>query len=197
VLKHILTNKCTRKCSYCITRNVHEEQETDLSRVEVLYRSISNLHPDIMLTGGEPLLADHFCDIADLAGKNFNRVFLTTQNEMALYYSVCFKMFRAITFSIHDNPERYKVLNGATVYAAVMADKYFYELPYMLKDAGFAGLTINEDQRSQDRFNECLLMAEPEIKDFSIRINRRGRCMNDTIMIMPDLSIINDFSNYL
>lgn len=196
MLKHILTSNCNRKCSYCIARNIHQEQKADLKIVEEVYKSLSQNHKEIMLTGGEPLMARHIVEITELARKHFSKIYLTTQNELALYYSICFKMFDAITFSIHDDPARYKVLNGAKVYASVMAEKYFYDLPYILKYNGFSGLTINEDQRGYKVFNECLIHAEPEIEEFSFKINRRGHCMKECI-ILPDLSLINDFTPYL
>jgi hypothetical protein len=121
----------------------------------------------------------------------FNHVYLTTANPVILKTPMVY--IEAVTFSMHDKESTNLIVeSGNTVYASIMKKFYTPELPYKLKDQGFAGLTINENQRENDPFTEEI----PEVKDFSIRVNRIGKCL-DEIIILPNLEIINDFRNYL
>lgn len=197
MLKHMLTTACPRKCEYCITRNVHAREERDLGQIEKVYRGLSQRHREIMLTGGEPTLVKNFRDTIGLAIHFFSKVYLTTQNPVMLKPGNGARFFDAITFSIHDEkiPTVEYPTSGQTdlkVYAAILAKRYTSALPYDLKHAGYNGLTVNEDQRDTKSFEEWF----PMIKDFSFRINRHGKCMNETI-ILPDLTVINNFTPYL
>jgi hypothetical protein len=96
-------------------------------------------------------------------------------------------------FSIHDKniPVVPKKLR-TPVYAGILDTRYEKDLPKKLKENGFAGLTINENNWKDQEFTTEV----PEIKDFSIRINRKGKCDNET-MILPDLRVINTFDEFM
>lgn len=195
MLKHILTAKCNRKCGYCISRNVHQEEQHGIRGVVDRYMEYRKKgHAEIMLTGGEPSMAKWFPTYVSLARQIFDRVFITTQNPELIQTDnkvINAKTFDAITFSIHDAivPE---VTNGATVYASILDARYKAGLAEELKAKGYSGLTINEEHRGTEVFNEEL----PTIDGFSIRINRRGKCLDEP-MIMPDLTTIENFKEYL
>jgi hypothetical protein len=195
MLKHILTAKCNRSCGYCISRNVHQEEQHGVRGVVDRYMEFHKKgHREIMLTGGEPTMAKFFLMYVSFARQIFDRVFITTQNPEMLSNDNLWlngKTFDAITFSIHDAivPE---VTNGATVYASILDARYKAGLAEELKAKGYSGLTINEEHRGTAIFNEPL----PEIEGFSIRINRRGKCLDEP-MILPDLTTIDNFKEYL
>lgn len=192
MLKHILTFACPRDCSYCITKNVKEKQEQDITKVEKLYEEMRWQHQDIMLTGGEPTSAAFFDAIVDLANKYFVGVHITTQNREIFSEESCGR-FDSIVYSLHDIDKR-PIVNkvGCKVYASILADQYSDALAKRLKKLGYDGMSINEEQRAGSFFDANL----PNIPDFTFKVNRRGHCMDETI-IMPDLSICNDFRKYL
>ncbi len=195
MLKHILTNKCNRSCGYCISRNVNQTEQFGMRTVVARYMEFwKKGHREIMLTGGEPSMAKFFIAYISYARQIFDKVFITTQNPMLIQSDhgwIDGKTFDAITFSIHDAivPE---VTNGATVYASVLDARYKPGLAEELKAKGYAGLTINEEHRGTEVFSEPL----PELEGFSIRINRRGKCLDEP-MIMPDLTTIENFKEYV
>lgn len=146
-------------------------------------------HKEIMLTGGEPTVAKDFWEIVDLANSLFNgEVYLTTQNLNMLNPNTVVGKFKAVTFSDHDGVVP-RVENGIPTYLAIMAGTYE---PMVFRKAwlnGYSGVTINEDQFQKERFDRWI----PDYgKEFSIHINRLGKCMDETI-IMPNLTIINNF----
>jgi hypothetical protein len=191
MLKYMLTTKCTRTCEYCITRNVVAEEELDLDKVESkLFDLYKAGHKDIMITGGEPSCAEKFKDKVYLCGRIFPNMYITTQNPKVLPMQLPY--IKAVTFSLHDLDNIPRLGINQTVYGAILDKQYFKELPGILKDLRFSGLTINENQRGTEEFTEEL----ENIKDFSIRVNKRGKCMNETILL-PDLRVITDFSKYL
>jgi hypothetical protein len=148
-----------------------------------------------MLTGGEPTMVDNMDDIIMLANSFFKKLYITSQNPVVLTNSY-YNQFDAVTFSIHDKDFRpLKVEVKVPVYASVMTKNYAPNLPRVLKHLGFAGLTVNEDQFSvEGPFQMDDLDSIPS--DFSFRINRVGKCLEETI-ILPDLSIITSFGQYL
>ncbi|HEX2868647.1 MAG TPA: radical SAM protein [Ignavibacteriales bacterium] len=190
----MLTSRCNRKCEYCITRNIRVDSKgIEYAQIRRLYSDLSLEHKEIMLTGGEPTLAP-FLSIAVVTAKDFfEKVFITTQNPILLKPKHLGGMFNAITFSMHDKAAlKEKVENGATVYASILDKFYKQDLPEKLKAQGFSGLTINEEQREGKEFTQKL----PEIEGFSIKVNRKGKCMDETI-ILPDLRVITDFREFL
>lgn len=191
MLKHILTHACPRGCSYCITKNIKHSQELDLNRVELLYRDLRWEHEDIMLTGGEPTVAKNWRKIAGLARNYFPEVCITTQNP-EIFEDLNAYFFDRISFSLHGAEPVCVKHCRVPVFAAILANEYSEELVKKLVNLGYSGVTINEEQRAGDSFDIEL----PEIKGFSFKINRRGNCMDETI-IMPDLSICTDFTKYL
>ena len=199
MVKHILTTKCPRKCSYCISKNIKIEQANyNLmgSNLYYLYKELSSKHNSIMLTGGEPTQASYFDIYVVLARRYFKQVFITTQDESLLSWKDSKRHFDAITFSFHDlKVGKYAVTNGSTVYASIMSHLYSDWLVINLKKLGYAGLTINENHFGTEIFNESQL---PQIDGFSIKINRHHKCFKkDTVYIMPDLSIKTSFEEYL
>jgi MoaA/NifB/PqqE/SkfB family radical SAM enzyme len=191
MLKHLLTAKCNRKCGYCISRNVHQEQAPVVTnRLKAVYDSFPDTQ--LMLTGGEPSMAEGFEEIVLVARMRFDELFLTTPNPQMITKWLWGLVFDAITFSIHDAviPE---VKNSATAYASILDARYTPELVDELRAKGYAGLTINEEHRGTAVFDETQL---PKVDGFSIRVNRRGKCLSEP-MIMPDLTTIADFSEYL
>ena len=151
---------------------------------------MSKKHKDIMLTGGEPFASQLYPHYKQLALKYFKGVHLTTSNLHCLQYDEM-NYFKSITISLH-NRRPLKVYAQTVVYASIMSWEYFMELPRMLQKLGYAGLSINEEQRNGGEFNALM----PDIEGFSIKINRRGHCMDSTI-ILPNLEVINDFTPYL
>ena len=192
MLKHILTAKCNRNCGYCISRNIHQEEQHGVRGVVDRYMEFYKKgHREIMLTGGEPSMSNFFPLYISLAKQIFDRVFITTQNPEIIQHRWYSNVFTAITFSIHD-AKIPQVLNGSTVYASVLDARYQPGLAEALKEAGYAGLTINEEHRGTEVFSQPL----PVIEGFSIRINRRGKCLDEP-MILPDLTTIENFRDYI
>lgn len=199
MIKHIITLDCPRSCSYCINRNLSVKEYSGRfykSLTNRIYYILSQCHDSIMITGGEPTLSDKFSISIILAKRYFKKVFLTTQNNIMLLWKDADDWFDAITFSIHDyNWRERKVKINTPVYASIMTHLYTNDLPLRLKGLGFSGLTINENHFGAETFDETII---PRLEGFSIKINRRGNCIDDgTIFIMPDLSIKPSFKEYL
>jgi len=192
MIKHILTTVCNRKCPYCITRNIRTKQVIDFHLLAKNYNLLSKKEDFIMLTGGEPTMAEWFWEYVDYAKDFFLQIFLTTQNEKVLS-DHRFEVFNAISFSIHDTDRILPVYLKIPIYACVMDEKYNAKLPNKLKKLGYSGLTINEEQRNGKEFTQKLPKST---KKFSIKINHKGRCINYTI-ILPNGEIVTDFSIYL
>jgi len=193
MLKHILTTRCPRQCSYCITKNVKIKEYYSLFKVSEAYSYAIEREgsKSIMLTGGEPTIYKYFDEVLRIASLMFKEVYLTTANPEIL--NMPMPEISAITFSMHDEEAtRQKTFSGNTIYAAVMDKLYTPTLPFRLKQQGFAGLTINEDQRGEFNFSGRI----PKIEDFSIRVNRRGKCMDEAI-ILPNLELIYSFTKFL
>ncbi len=193
MLKHMLTTACPRSCEYCITRNIKADESRDWDAINKLYIDFkAQGHTEIMLTGGEPTSANDFYHRAYLAGNHFN-VHMTTQNPEMISREMNDWVFDSIVYSLHDGLKDEKVgLKKCRVYGAILDEQYVPELPVRLKEQGFSGLTINEEQREGVTFDEEL----PEIEGFTIRINRAGHCMDETI-ILPNLTVITDYTPYL
>lgn len=145
-----------------------------------------------MLTGGEPTLDLERLTACLNAGRTyFKRVYLTTQNARFLTHWLALH-FNAIIYSVHEaDPATLPLVPPAmTVYAAVLGDQYRDSLPELVKRAGFAGLTINEEHKGGERFDATRL---PDLgEQFTYRINRRGGCFGH-VFLTPDLKIF-DFS---
>lgn len=199
MIKHIITTECQRSCSYCISQKINIEQVDltyELPKLQKIYETLSSQHESIMLTGGEPSQAYLFHVYVKLARQYFKKVFITTQDEYLLGWTGSKHYFDAITFSWHDlKTWRYAVTNDAVVYASILSHLYSDWLIKTVKELGYYGLTINENHFTKDVFDETQL---PQIEGFSIKVNRRDECFNnDTIYIMPDLSIKKSFEEYL
>ena len=199
MLKYMLTTKCNKKCPYCITRNVKAKECHDVGQITQVLESFSKVFKDIMLTGGEPSKAIAFIPIVNLAYTLFKNVYITTKNPAVLGFSG----FKAITLSLHDPTISPRTTTTRPVYAAIMADEYTQRLPEALREKGYSGLTINEDQRPSTYTATSppfidLIPDTWKLKhaNFSIRINRKGKCMDETI-ILPDLKVIHNFRPYL
>ena len=218
MVKHIITTECQRSCSYCISKKINIEQVDltyELPKLQKIYETLSSQHESIMLTGGEPSQAYLFHVYVKLARQYFKKVFITTQDEYLLGWTGSKHYFDAITFSWHDlKTWRYAVTNDAVVYASILSHLYSDWLIKTVKELGYSGLTINENHFTTDVFDESQLIAKSykarkeyidghiilKLNDdpFTIKINRRGQCFNnDTVYIMPDLSIRESFEEYL
>lgn len=207
--KWMLTSKCNRSCEYCIVRNINEQEELDLLLCEQVLIG-ERTSDDIMITGGEPTLSERFADKVKIAQENFDNVYITTQNREVLNNEGAASMFDGITFSRHG-----EALPKVTVSTPVFLSILDFEFEYaLLEDAvvkGFSGLTINEEQRSGEEFDETVVseclrhlviayrgdekMAQ-KIRKFSIKINRKGNCMNEVIF-KPNMEVIHSFREYL
>lgn len=196
IAKHILTTVCPRKCSYCITQNVTSPANTDLMSLRVKYEMLYQAgFNDIMLTGGEPTCHPQFEEIVEYACASFERVHLATQDIRAITHSYPGEKLFSINFSVHELVvlnEVSRVTAKCPVYASIIDRHYEPFLPYILKSKGFSGLTINEWAQGLAPFPFEL---DP-IEGFSQKINRRGKCMKDT-MLLPDLNVITNFTPYL
>jgi hypothetical protein len=184
-------------------------------RIQERYRQLREAgHQEIMLTGGEPTCHPIFPVIVQLAWSVFRRVHLTTQDTGVLDGSLPLsrRLLSSVVLSVHDRRALRDVLDPSivlppcSVYVAVMADFYYHGLVRQLELRGYAGLTVNENQRSTyETLNEApeVLQAwtcRAELSDnegFSIRVNRRGTCLDDTQILLPDLTLIDSFRPYL
>lgn len=196
MLKYIITTKCKKQCPYCITKNIQVDEYPDLQAIPYLLRnaSVTTNSKEIMLTGGEPTNNWYrFFMITGFCNMIFDKVFLTTQNVDMLSINLC-QRIDAITFSLHERvTDPPKVEVSTPIYASILAVQFYQDLPERLKKLGYAGLTINEEQREGFYFNESIVQEFP---NFSLKINKRGHCMKDPILL-PDLTLINDFTPYL
>lgn len=193
MLKWMLTSNCNRNCEYCIVRNIKEKETTDEFKVMKTLRALRRKHSRIMLTGGEPSMAIQFYEKLSLARYIFPEVYITTQNPKVLYDWKC--SVNAITFSLHDLKSIPHILlcsPTSKIYASILDHQYSDSLARDLAFHNYSGLTINEEQRNGKEFKIKL----PKIPDFSIRINHRGKCLDEDILL-PNLKLINDFRPYL
>lgn len=205
MLKHVISSICNRKCDYCIARNIKEKQSYDLMALKKVYHDMYwQGHKAVMLTGGEPTIAPNFNAIVFLAFQVFDEVYLTTNDvnwvtkEKKLQH-----LIDGITLSLHDISE-----DGATwqdlfrkslskkVYASILDHQYFPGIEERLAMKHFDGLTICENNWSQNDFDESVL-TQPEGHEFSIRVNRRGHCIKQEFIILPDLRVISSFDDYM
>jgi len=195
MIKHIVTSKCDRHCPYCISRNVHHKRSKDLEKLRVIYKTIVNFTMDrgLMITGGEPTLVNNLQTIIDIAKDHFFNIYLTTQNPNVITKNL-YKGIDAVTFSIHDDYTLYRVHKDIKypVYASIMADKYIKNMESDIRERGFRGLTINEEQRNGVPFTKRV----KGLQNFTCKINRKGSCLNNWF-IMPDLKISRGFQEYL
>jgi hypothetical protein len=182
--------------------------------VQERYRQLREAgHREIMLTGGEPMCHPIFPVVVQLAWSVFRRVHLTTQDTGVLdgALPLSWRLLSSVVLSVHDQRALREVLDPSIVlppypvYVAVMADFFYRGLVPQLWQRGYAGLTINEDVRSTDRDLvpevlqawPCTELAAHDYDRFSIRINRRWECLDDTPILLPDLTLINSFRPYL
>ena len=113
------------------------------------------------------------------------------------------RLLASVVFSIHDRgvlrrlPDSVELL-PFPVYASVMDDLYegYGPLVEWLRRRGFAGLTVVQDARGAGEFGEGRLPVG-DYGGFSVRLNPRGRCLDDTLMLLPDLTAIKSFRPYL
>ena len=212
MLKWALTSKHPpTKCGYYKTNNIDRKEELDLEFAELILIDARKANNKITLFGGEPTVAEQFGDKVQLANKLFDEVYLATQNREVLGSTELSSYFDAITFSSHR--EQLPIVQIKTpVYLSVLANEFSYELFEDAINKGFTGLTINEDQRSGERFDGSKLdnikylyaIANRDknnikkVAQFSIRVNRADKCVNDgEIIILPDLEQVEDFSEFL
>jgi organic radical activating enzyme len=201
MIKYIITKECNRKCPYCISRNIHQEETDDLREVNKIFSELSKQYDSIMLTGGEPTLSNLFHAKLMIAFLKFKHIYITTQNPK-IFIDKWARLFDAITFSLHDvNIYKFIDVNifklkypNVKVYASILLHQYSANLVYDLKENGWDGLMISEEQRNEMKTDWPLTI--PRTSNFSIKRNYIGHCLNDTI-ILPDLTIINNFKPYL
>lgn len=204
IFKHLITTDCPRSCSYCLTRNVPVvDGSVPLHEIRAKYWELFDKgYREVMLTGGEPTCHPLYSVIVKLAWSVFSRVHLTTQNEAVIAGRGGWsdRLLASMVFSIHDRAalrRLSKITNlwPFPVYASVMADFYCEELAELVRLLGFAGITVNENARGTEVFDESRLPASSET--FSVRLNRRGHCLDDMLMLLPDLTTIKSFRSYL
>ena len=200
MLKHMVTSECPRECAYCIVRNIALDQNMNMGALAHLYKAFAvRGHDKIMLTGGEPTIAEEFLYIYRLARLYFKEVHITTQNVRVLDIDENVR-YDGVTFSLHDiNLVGKVVLAKSPIYGAMM--DFQFKPIYManLAKNGWSGMTVNEDQRGSTPFSypaKAYNFVRNKWPDFSMRINKKGHCMDETI-ILPDFDICNDFRDYL
>lgn len=196
MLKYMLTTKCDRNCEYCITKNVNvKDNENILEAFTLLLKMRNEGHVEIMLTGGEPTMSNKFLQVISFCKIVGFNVYVTSQNKDILDRKFADEIndVNAITFSLHDSWSIPYVKCNIDVYASILDEEYYLGMPLDLKKKGYKGLTINENQRNENVFDDSIL---PSIEDFTYKINRVGHCM-DEIIILPNLEIINNFKKYL
>lgn len=196
MLKYMITTKCPRSCSYCITRNVKSVESTSKEDFSVRFWQLwLKGVREVMITGGEPTMAIAFeWKLNYLRFIGFRR-HLTTQNPKALLGRYD-KYFTTITFSRHgvDLLKLPRVKSKVPVYLSIIPDFEWYpEIAREARELGFSGLSINEEQRNGKPFNEKL----PSLKNFSYKINRKGHCVENELILLPDLELKKSFKEYL
>jgi radical SAM protein with 4Fe4S-binding SPASM domain len=80
-----LTNKCNLRCIYCYVEERSDSKHIlQLKDYLTIIDSINNIrkNADIVLTGGEPLLANHALELADYAKRKGNQVHLLTNGVL-------------------------------------------------------------------------------------------------------------------
>ena len=188
MLKYMLTSYCPNSCKYCITRNVNIPETRKLNDVDEVLKRL-RYKKEIMITGGEPTMALDYVPKVALAIKWFDKVFITSMNPKVLKGD---GIYDAITFSLHNLNKIPKVKIRTPVYASILDHLYKPELINELKEKGYSGLTINENQWGNKEFKEEL----PIIDNFSIRVNKIGKCLDETI-ILPDLRVVDGFKEFM
>lgn len=193
MIKYMLTSKCTRNCSYCITRNIKSEECNDYEKIQEVLESLKG--QQLMITGGEPTCSDYFEGKTLIAKSWFKELYLTTQNEKVLRSKFVEKYYKSVTFSLHGRNPIPKVEIDIPVYASILIGEDKYKIGFIdkLKKLGYKGLTANEDQRGSQPAKK---MDYWSIGGFSFKLNPKGNCMDETI-ILPNLKIINNFVPYL
>ena len=198
--KFIVTSACERRCPYCLSK--HMDIPEAIHREQTLFDVLmymSAKYPGIMLSGGEPTIAKEFEKKLYMSKALFKFVALTTGNEFFLG-SPTARLFDEIVLSLHcgvwETPE---VPTGMIVYASILDFQYTEQVPWRLRELGYAGLTVSEDKFGKERFDEGLLVthALAASTDFSMKLNRRDYCVADREFIMPDLTVINDYGKFL
>ena len=200
MLKHMLTSECPRKCTYCVVKNINRNQTRNLNKVSDMYEAFRlRGHDSIMLTGGEPTRAEDFDDLYRMARVNLSHVHITTQNQK-LIITEAGDRYNSIIFSLHDDTYKaLKVVTTACLYASVLDFQFHALMGPTLARRGWKGLTVNEDQRGKDVFKwpgGFKKFMDKRYPDFSLRINRKGNCMDEWVLL-PDLDVTKDFSEYL
>ncbi len=184
-------------------RNVQRQEERNLSKVSLALWKAREHDNTIMLTGGEPTISLQFEEKAEIAASIFNEVYLTTANwRYVASPQRANKNIDAVTYTIHFPEDIYALSNSGLnvgdrpIYAAIVWPqlKEIVERAGELAIVGFSGLTINEDQRGTEAFDESDL---PDVSNFSYRVNRRGHCLSDTTIIFPDLAVETHFQKWV
>ena len=130
-------------------------------------------------------------------------VHLTTQNNRVVQVlDGVIDVVSDIVFSLHDLGDAEKLNmndlfwekpNRSKVYASIIADQYENDdILDVLSKADFDGLTINEEHRAGASFDRDIKVPN----HFSLRINKRGSCMDDTF-ILPNGKITESFRGML
>jgi hypothetical protein len=165
----------------------------DLIRCFQKLRIFEKVHNEVMITGGEPTLSRAFKEKVLIGRLLFGDVFLTTSNAGVL--NIPPRFVKRITFSLHGrDPEKFYVEHKRPVFASILDHQYTPDLPYKLRRGNFRGLTINEDQRGEGGFDQEL----PDLgKTFSYKVNRKGHCLDDFVIVFPDMSLTESFREYL
>lgn len=183
-------------------RNVSRREEMDLDKVRETLNVARALSHQIMITGGEPTISRWFNEKVRMARQLFDEVYLSTANWRYMASpQIANKYIDAITYTIHNKNDvgvltesgiYHKTIYIATVWPQmrVIDEEYVRALAHI----GFKGLTINEDHRGTEVFDDSHL---PDIKGFNYKINRRGHCLDDMPIIMPDLEIEMSFSKWV
>jgi len=202
MIKYAVTSACMNKCEYCIMRNVSRREEIDLDKVRSTLNTARALSHQIMLTGGEPTLSRFFNEKVEIARELFDEVYLSTANWRYMASpQVPNRHIDAITYTIHRKHDVNALINSGMYHKeiyvaivwpqlAVIVDEYAEALNHM----GFKGLTVNEDHRGTAVFDEESLVPIP---GFSYKINRRGHCLDDMPIVMPDLEVEMSFSKWV
>jgi hypothetical protein len=193
MIKHIITTDCPRSCPYCITKNLPAIEPCP-GKIEEAYAAHQG-EGELMLTGGEPTFRPDLLFAAFNAGRRyFESVHLTTASGRFLHHWTA-RFFDSIVYSHHDRPAAELPFVGPYVraYLAILADQFSQDLVGMAHASGFSGLTINEEQRAGERFEAEVLSP---CEDFTIKINRRGHCLDQKILL-PDLTLVEDFRDFM
>ena len=195
--KHIISYACDKRCSYCINEILKHDEKQCKDEVQI-GQKYSELALDgydhIMLSGGEPVLNKMFEKCLLKSYLYFEQVSIISAHKKTLSHEMIEYLATDVLFSFHaeylSNVDELKVEIDVPVYASMIVETYdilaerYVDVIRFFKELGYSGMTIRECYPDGKAFEGDI----PEDPDFSVRIYKKERCVEDTLLLLPDLS---------